>query len=983
MSLSFIYPSFLWLLLIIPPMLALGLLSMGRFNRSRLLTSSIIRGLLLLLLVFSLAGLQLRLKSDVLTTVFILDASDSVSLAEQARGESLIRQLVHDLPPGDKAAVVIFGEDALVERLASDDQLLAELTSIPITVHTNIASALQLAQAVLPDEGAKRLVLFSDGRQNIGEAIEQAELAASQDIELLYVPLESMQDQVEVLIDQLEVPGEIRQGENFVLSVAIQSSSQVNATLRIFAGNSLIHSKEIQLQLGANNFQLENVADLTQSLSMDNQAHGFLKFDAQIIPDADTRLQNNQASGFTVVNGPPNILIVEGVPGEGESIENALKAVEMHTSRITPASIPTNLEELANYDAIILVDIHASKLPSSTMETLRTLVRDLGVGLAMVGGPESFGAGGYIRTPLEEALPVDMEVKDKDVQANLALVVAVDKSGSMGSCHCDNPDLHQTYTPVESSQPKVDIAKEAIMRSASALGSQDYLGVVAFDSQPKWILELKKLVDPLSLEQAISSFKADGQTNIVAGVETAYQALQNISAKRKHVILMTDGWVHQGDLTPIAQEMSDQDVTLSIVAAGDGSAEYLKAIAEIGGGSFYPAVDILNVPDIFLKETVKSAGEYIIEEPFHPLQAVPSSVLRGVDVSKLPTLLGYNGTSAKKTARLDLITERGDPLLATWQYGLGRSAAWTSDFKGQWAINWLNWEGFPKFVSQLIGWILPTSKAEGLSAEVNLEETKAVINLEAVDRNGLPLNFLQGVARIVDPEENTVELPLKQTGIGQYQASMEVSIPGTYLVRLGVNNKDQSLGQLTLGFVVPFSPEYRLNGADRAFLENLAQITGGSELVDLREVFTHNLPVTQSAREIWQPVLIFVALLFPLDVAVRRLNLRKQDFRKVYIRLQEYISKGKTQISEQTPMLGQLFSAREHTRQSRSLPKESNTQGKSPPKQDGSLSVEEATPSRDTIPSSSMPAPGEAGTSGDSLDRLREAKKRAKSKIGD
>ena len=270
--------------------------------------------------------------------------------------------------------------------------------------------------------------------------------------------------------------------------------------------------------------------------------NSFRRYRVQILPTEDTRLQNNEASAFTIVHGPPSVLIVEGKPGYGDNLAEVLDKAEMRLSRTSPQAMPTSLAELANYDSVILVDVPAGELPSGMLETLPVYVRDLGKGLLVVGGPQSYGAGGYLRTPLEKALPVDMDVRDKDIQSNLALVLAVDKSGSMGRCHCDNPDLFQSYTPSESGQAKVDIAKEAIMRAAGAIGDQDYLGVVAFDSQPHWVLDLKPLVDPFTLEQAISSFQAEGQTNLQAGVQAAYDALQKVQAKRKHII-SDDRWL--------------------------------------------------------------------------------------------------------------------------------------------------------------------------------------------------------------------------------------------------------------------------------------------------------------------------------------------------------------------------------------------------------------------------------------------------------
>lgn len=984
MSLSFVYPQYLWLLILLPITIGLGLLGHRHLSRSRLRAGLILRALLLLAIVFALAGAQLRLRTDILTTVFVLDVSDSIPPEEKARGETLIRESIKNMPSGDRAAVILFGQDALVESLPSDGPLSSDLASIPVTVRTDIASALQLAQAILPNEGAKRLVLLSDGRENLGQALKQAELAAAHGIELLFVPLGSPGGEIEVLIETLESPTDIRQGENFDLVTVVQSTDAVGATLRIFIDDVLSQTRELGLQPG------ENRISITVNLSShgkppkETSQGSFRRFRAQIIPEADTLLQNNEASAFTVIHGPPAVLVVEGQTGEAENLERALEAAEMNVNRISPSEIPTGLADLVGYEAIVLVNSHADALPTGVMEALLIFVRDLGMGLVMIGGADSYGAGGYLRTPLEDALPVDMDVRNKDLQANLALVLAVDKSGSMARCHCDNPDLNQSYTRAESGQPKVDIAKEAIMRSAGALGDQDYLGVVAFDDQARWVLEVERLVDPLALERAIGSFQAEGQTNLQTGVQAAFQALQGVSAKRKHIILMTDGWVHQGDLTALAQEIEGQGITLSVVAAGEGSAEYLAALSQIGGGRYYPATDILSVPDIFLKETVTSIGQYIIEEAFYPLTAMPSPVLRGVDAASMPPLLGYNGTTAKNTARLDLLTPRGDPLLATWQYGLGRAAAWTSDLKGQWAKEWLNWEHFPQFAAQLVGWVMPAPQVEGLTASATLEEGQAVIHLEAVGENGQPLNFLEAVGTIVDPDLKTIELPLKQIGAGAYQASTHVSTPGTYLVRLGVNNGDQSLGKLTLGLVVPYSPEYKASGIDRNLLGELARVTGGGELIEPLAAFLHDLPATDERREIWQPLLLLAALLFPLDVAIRRVTLGSGDLRKGRDWLLDHLALRSSGKTEQPQLLGRLFQARERARQrqtehAKPLEESSLDLAVQPPPETPDEHKEAHSRGEKHQADESEPTPGEdAGNTDDPLARLREAKKRAR-----
>jgi uncharacterized membrane protein len=831
-----------------------------------------------------------------------------------------------------------------------------------------VAGALQLGLALFPDEGAKRLILLSDGRENLGRALAQAELAAAHDVELSFVPLSGPQGQLEVRVETLDAPSDVRTGQGFDLTILVHSTGRVGATMRVFGDGEMIHSQNVSLQAGANRFLIPVAAVET----------GFRRFEAQIVPDIDTWLQNNQASAFTLVHGPPQLLVVEGEPGEGDNLIRALQLAEMEVLAVPPNAFPTALADLAAFDAIVLANVPARALPSGAVDVIQVAVRDLGKGLLMTGGENAFGAGGYLRTPLEQTLPVDMDVRTKELAPNLALVLAVDKSGSMGRCHCDDPDLNQTYVRSEVGQPKVDIAKEAVMRAASALGQEDYLGVVAFDDAAGWAVETRQLVDFAALEGAIGGIQAAGQTNLRSGVEAAYVALQDTQARRKHLILLTDGWVRQGDLTALASEMQEQGITLSVVAAGGGSAEYLAQLAESGGGRYYPAVDILRVPDFFLKETVKATGQYIVEEPFYPLPVGSSSVLRGLDLAALPLLLGYNGTTPKSTAFTALSTPRGDPLLATWQYGLGRAAAWTSDLKGRWGAEWVTWDGFPRFVAQLVGWTLPVPQVEGLNAQVRLEDDRAVVQVEAIEpaspglngasQTGRPRNFLDVTATFIGPDLETTQLSLGQVGAGRYEARVEVLKPGTYLVRLGISEGGEALGQQMLGLAVPYSPEYKAVGTDRAFLNDLAHRTGGGELAEPGAAFLHNLPVAERAREIWWPLLLLVALLFPLDVALRRVMLGPSDLGQGFAWLRQRLLARREAVVARERALARLFEARDRVRGRRFSPEngapasvESPDELAPPPP--GTQDVEPLTP---------------PPTTDDALDRLRQAKKRAR-----
>ncbi|OQY23000.1 MAG: hypothetical protein B6I34_05135, partial [Anaerolineaceae bacterium 4572_32.1] len=333
---------------------------------------------------------------------------------------------------------------------------------------------------------------------------------------------------------------------------------------------------------------------------------------------------------------------------------------------------------------------------------------------------------------------------------------------------------------------------------------------------------------------------------------------------------------------------------------------------------------------------------------------------RGLDSTALPPLLGYNGTTPKDTARVVLTTPRGDPLLATWQYGLGRAAAWTSDFKGQWATEWLGWGGFPRFAAQLVGWTLPAPRVEGIEAQAALEDGEAVVRVEAADEEGRPRNFLDVTATLIGPDLETTEMALAQVSAGRYEARAALSQPGTYLVRLAVSKGGEPLGGQMLGLAVPYSPEYKVSGADRALLGELARVTGGGELPEPVAAFSHNLPAAARAREIWHSLLLIAALLFPLDVALRRVMLGPADFRKAAAWVRERLPARRERPAGER-VLGQLFQARDRARQQR-------PRAETPP----------AEPLPPTAAPPSTPDTPPAISPDDALARLREAKKRAR-----
>lgn len=908
--LSFANPVCLWLLVPFLPLLALPLA--GRDARQALRRkwpSLLLRLIIGLGLILGLAGARWVQPVDDVSVVFVIDLSDSVPAAEQARAEAFIRQAIATMPAGARAAVVAFGEEALVERLASEARDLPPIASVPGSGRTDIASAIRLALALFPEESHKRLVLLSDGLENVGDALAQAELAAARGVEIAVVPLLAPPAEQEAYVADMEVPSAVRQGQEFDIVVTVESTLAQDARLHLLGDGQLLASQQVALEAGTNRVVFSVTAGEV----------GFRRYRVELEPLLDTLAQNNLASGFAVVSGPPRVLIAEGEAGEADALRRALESTGVEATVVAPGALPVDLATLSSFDAVVLVDVPAEALPEGAMEALPTAVRELGRGLVMVGGERSFGAGGYLRTPLEQALPVDMDVRSRTREPNIALVLAVDKSGSMGRCHCNNPDARPgEYARVEVGLPKVDIAKSAILMASQALGPLDYMGVVAFNENALWALELQPLVDEPTLQGAVGGIQAEGGTNIYAGLAEAEAALRGTQARVRHIILLTDGWSSSGDYEALTARLEEEGITLSVVAAGEGSAEYLQGLAEAGGGRYYAVPSIQDLPQIFFRETIEATGSYIVEEPFYPLPAGTTPILRGLDPLALPALLGYNGATPKATAQVSLVSPRGDPVLAQWQYGLGRAVAWTSDLKGQWAADWVEWERFNAFAAQLVGWTLPEPASENLQVTTRLDGPTAHFQVDATDEQGRPRDLLQTQVTLIGPTLAAQTVELEQTAAGRYEGSVLIGEPGTYMVQVVQRDAEgQPVAQRTTGLAVPYSPEYRRTGGGGALLTELAQATGGAVLASEAAAFAPTQQAASRAHALWPGLLLTAALLFPADVAVRRLRLRRSDWQRLAEWGRERLRRARRPAGErlEPELLGDLFRARERARQ--------------------------------------------------------------------
>jgi uncharacterized membrane protein len=728
---------------------------------------------------------------------------------------------------------------------------------------TDIGAALRLASALFPDDAQKRIVLLSDGNDTTGAGQNEAALAASRGIQVETRAV-GLGEREEVVVERLRTPSTARIGEEIEAVAEVRSTIAQPATVRLFADGALVATKPVDLEPGVNRVTF----DVTPTEA------GFHTFRAVVEAGQDTFSQNNRADSNTIVNGEPRILVLTGDDKVGAELVGALRAERQDVDSLLPEALPSDPFTLANYDSIVLVDVPRIRLTDRQLAALQVYVRDVGRGLVMIGGPKSYGAGGYRQTPIEETLPVDMDVRDREKQPDVALVVVIDKSGSMDACHCNT--FNQGGGTGIGGVRKVDIGKEAILRAAAALTANDELGVVAFDEQAHWVVRTSPLGQIDDLQGSIAGIQPLGQTNIFSGIEQAVDSLEDAQATRRHIILLTDGWSNSGQYDAIIARMKAAGITLSTVGAGGGSNPFLEQLAKRGGGRFYNAANPASIPDIFLKETQQVSGEQIVEEPFHPIQTGSSPILRGLD-SGFPQLRGYNGSTAKAAAQTVLVTGRDDPLLAQWQYGLGRSVAWTSDSTGRWARDWLGWDGFTRFFAQLVSWTFPGEETAGIEASFVRRGDSTVLRIESVDEDGSPRDFYTTTVGLVEPDLDEQALTLVQSAPGVYEVSLGEIDPGAYVLRVNQQRPGSTPLGRTLGLVAPTAAEYRLLGTNEALLATLRSATNGRAIDLPPDVWAHDLATTSRYTALWPPLLILALLLWPLDIALRRVSLGRRE----------------------------------------------------------------------------------------------------------
>ncbi len=844
-----LYLLHLWPLLLVPLLgvfFYLSRRSLAEGKRGRAAASFGLRSGVVLLLLLAVAELHTARRSDELAVVFVLDRSRSVPGAIRERAVQNTQLAVSGMGEGNLAGMVVFGTTASIEAEPAKAPDLSRIASVLEDTRTDIGSAIRLALASFPPGVQKRIVLLTDGNENKGDAIREARGALAGGAVVDVVPLEYEHGR-EVRIEKLTAPSRSLKGEVVQVRIVVHATQPSPAWLSLRIDGRQAARKEVRLSAGKNMYTMEHAV----------AKGGFHTFEARVEAADDNLVQNNVGYAYTIVGGAPRALVVESDPEDARFLLQALKAHEIEGEVALPAETPATPAGFQNWDVLFLSNVEAPAFSAAQLKSIEAAVRNLGMGLVMVGGENAFGAGDYNGTPVEEALPVFAEVKQRKILPNGALVLIMHT--------CEFPDANVWGKR---------ICKQAVRK----LTAKDLVGLIYFDGRRSaWLFELQPAALKKKISGKIDGMEAGDMPDFDTSLQMAYQALKNAPAAVKHVVVVSDG-----DPSPpsglLKRALARSAVSVSTVCIephpNDRNARIvMKDIARVTGGRAYFPKRPDQLPGILIHEAAQVRRKFVKEEPFQPVAVAWSEILKGLDPSNLPRLLGRVICTEKPTAAVPLRAPDGDPVLAHWRHGLGRSAAFTSDAKNRWAAAWVGWKGFEKFWGQVGLWCLRTVAKNNFRLSTSVTGHEGRIVLDALDEKGAFIDEMEVEARTATPSAKAIQVPLAHTGPGRFEGTFDVPEVGTYPIMVTFDDGRGRRGALPAGLALSYAPEFEDTVADRPFLESLAEAGGGRVRRDLEGVFEHDLPARRHVASRWPALVLAAAFLFLIDVFQRRVVL--------------------------------------------------------------------------------------------------------------
>ncbi len=811
----------------------------------------VVRTVLVTFALLALAAPGWHQPADRQAVIFVTDHSQSLGPdGAKAAGEAASR-LAEGLPSATFVGCVSAGRAPQVLRAPS-------LAREPVAIdrglveregsQTDLGAAVELSLGLFPPGTARRLVLVTDGQQTQGDLEAAAREAGLRAVTIDALPLAGARRPDVRVVRLVSSRSRSYEGATVELCAEVESSLEGQGVLRLFENGIEVESRPVTMSVGTQVTEVFRRTPEQRNLyTYRVRAEGFA---GDNVPD------NDEAMAMVDVRGKPLLLFVEGEPSESRYLVEAMHREGIRLQVRGPDAFPQTLQDLAGYDGVIVSDVPARAFSERAMTLIRDYVEKLGGGFVMVGGRNSFGVGGYYRTPIEEVLPVKIKAPDEEERFATALCLVLDRSGSMEG-------------------DKIEIAKSAAIATVELLKSEDYVGVVSFDSSARWVVPMTRAGSKSGVTAQISTLSAGGGTHLYPAMAFAREALAGVRVKVKHAIVLSDGQTEGGGYEAIAAHMRSEGVTISTVSIGSGAhAALMQSIAAHGGGQYYETLDPRSLPRIFTQDAMVHLGRLIREEAFTPRQVERHPMLKACPIESSPTLLGYVKTMRKATAQVPLVTDLGEPLLANWQFGLGKVTAFTSDCKSRWAALWITgWPGYGQFWAQVLRETArrPQSQTMDIRLEERGSDARVIVDLledaahfdnEAVvtaDVFFVPAGALRAGMEAVE------RFHLEQTGPGRYQGRFLPEKPGVYLVRARSGSQ-----MVSAGMVHGTSGEAATGQIDRGLLEKVCRITGGRMLDSTERVLEPARGGHARFVELTPLLIKLLLLLFLVDLAIRR-----------------------------------------------------------------------------------------------------------------
>ena len=852
-----------FLLLLIIPALALVIvpfliLPKNRRDTKAKIVSVILHCVAAVILVVILSGVGLANVTNEQNAVILIDLSDSTSGVQNLlidEGQRFFDKIKEEMP----TCVVAFGREQAVELSFGEDGRITGKEVVSSA--TDIGSALEYAASILPDDRAKRIVLFSDGAETDGDAADAARKLQSRGVRVDTVCF-SVDDlfENEMQVSSLTGPEFAPIDERARLTVRVDSVSEGEAKLWLTDNNTFVNTITVNVQPGSNYYEMNVIP----------RSEGPHLYSVRLGSDLDTRTENNTASFCVNVEGGPRVLVLSPSFSDGNHIKNLLKKTAS-VDHLLAYSAPKTIVDLCKYDQVVLVNLEASDLPFGYDKLLSDFVKVYGRSLWTVGGMQSLSLGGMTDTGYEDLLPVSLDYNKAETDKDVALMLVLDCSRSMSS----------------SGSPNLSLAKQSAIRCVEAMSEKDSVGIISFGGTAEVEMGLTLATNDAKLEltRAISKIQTKSGTNYCPALSLAWEELKNSRAEVRHVIFLSDGQPSDAGYVPISRKMYETGITISTIGLGY-SVYSLPEISSVAYGRHYTVYDAEDLPEIMLSEAQMVAAGTLMTGTFEVQIPRVTSVTNGVDEGLLPTINAYIGTTLKEGAELCLSVGTGDPLYARMDLGKGKVAVFTSDIGGEWTDDWLYLELCDRLFQRMSSTIIdPNGKKSSILLNVEQRGQTALLRMETaadIERGSAEVEVRFG--------ENVENAKFVQTGKGVYETVVKTEAPGAYDLKITLYDENGEMLDFdnSVHSVSYFSEYDAFAVGGEALLYDIADLTGGESVVYGEE---KEIPVNAEMGSVRYthsfliPLAIIAALVYLAGLIVRYVRLK--DVKRFFARFKK------------------------------------------------------------------------------------------------